>query len=320
MKHNQNTACANCGEILQGQFCHRCGQNTDRDIGFFRDMLSAWLSSVLGYESRIQRTLPRLMFIPGAVGADYIGGKRARHIDPFRLYLFCSVLFFLLSSGLSSPIVSFDDDAQAPGNESLSEQSTVEQSKSEQSTDESSDTTVIDFDLELENFAELSLPEWAKERLRPREISIDQHDRQQFSELFMERLPQALFTLVPGLAILLKVLYWRRRQYFAEHMITALYSHSALFIFATLILLFNQLHNSPLMQGSWPRLASLSDTLGSLVVAWIPVYLFLHHRRAYPDRKLLLIPKFLLVALAYLTLYVAALVSVVILSAFLLDK
>jgi hypothetical protein len=54
------------------------------------------LDGLLGLEGRFWRTLPPLMLRPGHITRQYLTGVRARYVQPFRLYLTASVIFFLI--------------------------------------------------------------------------------------------------------------------------------------------------------------------------------------------------------------------------------
>jgi hypothetical protein len=88
--------CSNCGTPLKGRICHSCGQDSD---SFHRPVWSLlWevLDGLIGLDGRLWRTVPALMFRPGYLTRKYLEGVRARYVQPFRLYLFASILFFLL--------------------------------------------------------------------------------------------------------------------------------------------------------------------------------------------------------------------------------
>lgn len=54
------------------------------------------LDNLFSYDSRVYRTLVPLMTKPGFVCREYLAGKRVRYLPPFRLYLFASIIFFLV--------------------------------------------------------------------------------------------------------------------------------------------------------------------------------------------------------------------------------
>ena len=49
-------------------------------------------------DSRLWRTLRALLFRPGYLSQQFLAGRRARYLSPFRLYFVLSVLFFLMVS------------------------------------------------------------------------------------------------------------------------------------------------------------------------------------------------------------------------------
>ena len=98
-KHSKpiHTHCENCGQELQGPFCHRCGQH-DFDINrsFGHTFLEA-LENFFHFDTKLFRNLITLLFKPGRMTSAFNAGKRAAQVPPFRLYVFVSILFFFLT-------------------------------------------------------------------------------------------------------------------------------------------------------------------------------------------------------------------------------
>ena len=91
--HTHEALCLNCGAALVGPHCHQCGQaaHVHRTLGaFFHDLLHG----VFHFEGKIWRTLPLLAWQPGRLTRDYIDGRRASHVSPIALFLFCVFLMF----------------------------------------------------------------------------------------------------------------------------------------------------------------------------------------------------------------------------------
>ena len=88
------TPCPNCETVLEGPYCHSCGQLAET---FER---SVWRLVVEGFESffhfdgRFWRTLPNLAIHPGRLTREYLDGKRAFQIPPLRLFLVVLLLVF----------------------------------------------------------------------------------------------------------------------------------------------------------------------------------------------------------------------------------
>jgi hypothetical protein len=85
--------CANCEAVLQGPFCHACGQHAhDHKRSIFHLFWEA-LEGLFHFDGRLWRTMPLLFFRPGALADDYIHGRMARHVPPFRTFLVSLLLF-----------------------------------------------------------------------------------------------------------------------------------------------------------------------------------------------------------------------------------
>ncbi len=63
------------------------------------------------------------------------------------------------------------------------------------------------------------------------------HDRDAFVERAIGNLSIAMFFLLPVYALMLAVLYWRKKRYYIEHLVFGMHVHSFLFIIATLMLI-----------------------------------------------------------------------------------
>jgi hypothetical protein len=89
--------CMNCQTILQGAYCHACGQfAADYHRSIF-GLVAEFIEGFFHHNSRLWRTLPGLLIAPGRLTKAYLDGKRASQILPFRLFLLA--LLLLLTVG-----------------------------------------------------------------------------------------------------------------------------------------------------------------------------------------------------------------------------
>lgn len=93
--HGSN--CANCGAVLTGPFCARCGQRAHlhRTIG---EVFHEFLHGITHFDGKAWTTLPMLVFRPGQLTRSYIEGQRARYIAPVPLFLLVVFLMFFVLS------------------------------------------------------------------------------------------------------------------------------------------------------------------------------------------------------------------------------
>jgi Protein of unknown function (DUF3667) len=85
--------CANCDAVLQGPFCHVCGQNADTHKRSILHLAWEALEDLFHLDGRLLRTLPDLFFRPGRLARDYMESRIARHVPPFRTFLVALLLF-----------------------------------------------------------------------------------------------------------------------------------------------------------------------------------------------------------------------------------
>ena len=89
--------CLNCGAELGGQYCGQCGQRaTSRFISLWELIRDAF-GDLFELDSRLWRTLVPLLARPGRLTRDYLEGRRARYMPPFRMYLVLSLVFFVVA-------------------------------------------------------------------------------------------------------------------------------------------------------------------------------------------------------------------------------
>ena len=93
----QAEACLNCGTTLSGQYCGNCGQRARSRLISIWELIQEAFGDLLELDSRLWRTLIPLVVRPGQLTLDYLQGRRARFMPPFRTYLVLSIFFFLVA-------------------------------------------------------------------------------------------------------------------------------------------------------------------------------------------------------------------------------
>ena len=89
--------CLNCGTELRGQYCGGCGQRARGRLISLWELLQDAFGDLFELDSRLWRTLIPLLIRPGRLTLDYLEGRRARYMPPFRMYLVLSVIFFVIA-------------------------------------------------------------------------------------------------------------------------------------------------------------------------------------------------------------------------------
>lgn len=330
--------CLNCGTELKGPFCYFCGQPDRNFMRFFPALLRDLMEDLLDLDSRFIRTLKPLLFKPGKLTRDYMEGRRFRYAPPMRIYIFSSILFFLLAAVLSSNSVSFNvqddtlihiradnlEDTQKVGEvlENLPESVRNNVSVEEIIQDAEDDVKRADkgefklgdiqfneepWDRETNPVDIKWLPVWLNDRIND-EIEGSPQKAEQINgnpNLLIDKvfdiLPATMFLLLPFVALIFKFWYLFAKRYYVEHLIFSLHNHS--FIFVTLILiLLADLAVDQFNANSYATAATWAQWLQIIIGIWIPLYLLVSLRTVYRQNWFLTLGKYLVIGISYLTL------------------
>jgi hypothetical protein len=247
--------CLNCGAVLTGRYCAHCGQAADVHVPSTRELVHEALEGITHSDSRLWRTLYLLWFRPGALTQEFIAGRRAAYMPPFRLYLVISILFFLVASvsNTHANFVRLDDAVPAaPGASPPTECTSVNATSFK---------------------APLFGRDWAP-RIRHVCGEIARDNGANLLHVALATAPKAMFIFLPLIAFLHMLLYWRPRHRYAEHLLFFLYVHAFFFSVITLVVLSGD------AAAAWPRL-SLVWNLMPLLLWSLPVYTVVGMRRVF---------------------------------------
>ena len=331
-----STQCLNCGTELKGPFCYFCGQPDRNFMRFFPALLRDLMEDLLDLDSRFIRTLKPLLFKPGKLTRDYMQGRRFRYAPPMRVYIFSSILFFLLAAVLSSNSVSFngEDDAlihvvtdnvedvqKVEGalenlpesvRKNIDVEQIIEDVEEEDADEDGFNLGDIQFNEEPwnreTNPVDIKwLPEWLNDRIND-EIEGSPQKAEQINEnpnLIIDKvfdiLPATMFILLPFVALIFKFWYMFAKRYYVEHLIFSLHNHS--FIFVTLILvLLADLAVDQFNAASYATAATWTQWFQIIIGIWIPIYLLVSLRTVYQQNWFLTLGKYLAIGISYLTL------------------
>jgi len=89
--------CLNCGAEITGRFCSNCGQENIETKETIGHILRHFFEDITHFDSKFFTTLKYLLFRPGFLTMEYISGRRAAYLNPIRMYVFISAVYFLVS-------------------------------------------------------------------------------------------------------------------------------------------------------------------------------------------------------------------------------
>ena len=213
--------CANCGARLYGRYCSVCGQQSGTAAHSVGHFLWEAIEALTHADSRVRSTLLPLLRRPGFLTREFFAGRRARYVQPLRLYLILSVVFFVLSALLSSKPDSIGKTADRPV--------------------VAADCTRLKADLHWGGVALLP-------RLKAACTRMVADNGRPFGEAMVRNLGRAMFVFLPLMAALMKLLYWRPQHYYLEHLVLLIHNHACVFLLLSILLLATQwLHSGGLI-------------------------------------------------------------------------
>ena len=123
-------------------------------------------------------------------------------------------------------------------------------------------------------------------------------------EQVIGKMPQLMFLLLPLFAVLLKVMFIFSKRLYMEHLTVALHSHSFIFIVLLLSTILDGLYEYFIPTS--PDIANYIETTASVLLAWIPIYLFIMQKRVYQQGYFITSIKYAIIGIMYLIMIVVA--------------
>ena len=307
--------CLNCGDPTVGNYCPVCGQRKIDVRISLRRMLREAMDDQFSLNSTLPRTLGTLLFRPGRLTSDYVQGRVARYIPPFRLYLVSSLLFFVALSFVADPgelamNEEGDDhrdsvrtariaDSVMLAHARRSGEDTVPLAKAVAKAREAPPAGNINFGPDSEQVPGLLKP--LARRMEAAEARLNAMSQREalrtLIAAFEENAPIGVFVMMPLFAAILKLLYLRSKRFYVEHFVFALHTHAFAFLTGTVVLLLG------------------SDALGTAVLAWVAVYLFLALKRVYGQGIIRTFIHYVGLGIAYSFLLIVGVLATVLMTA-----
>jgi hypothetical protein len=297
------------------------------------------LESFLNWDSKFFTTIALLIVKPWRLTNEFLAGKRVRYVNPLRLYLLASILFFFavnygakdlrLQPGKLSPKDRAELEADLkkgdlpPAAREQLEALLLESpspSSSPQSTSPSPTTNVpspsppAGTDNQRQEYGKISerpfvvfdeaksttpFERWIEARAKEK---MGEHGTKMglFIATLFSNLPYMMLCCIPLFAFVLKILYIRRHIFYIDHLIYALHIHTFAYVGIMLIVLATIGLN---------RAAPGPIAGWTIALLWIAfvMQIFLSIRRVYRQGWFVSIFKFLFGGFVYLIVLVVAL-------------
>ncbi len=327
--------CLNCGSRLSGQYCGSCGQRARSRLISLWQLVAEAFGDLFEFDSRLWRTIIPLLARPGRLTHDYLLGRRARYMPPFRSYLVLSVIFFVVAFfDPRDDLGLLFEPASEPTAEQVAEQKAEAERARQQILDELADSgivvddaepadqaeppgepaageredglqlqvtsgdEVIDEDCQVSDASVADFPDWLKARLTPERL-------QQVCERIVADKGAAFIDLllenIPVALIVLLPLMALVLKILYPLSRRYFVEHLLFFVhFHAFFFLMLTLEILFVRIATWVRLPDVITTLTIVAASlYIPVYLYMAMRRVYGQGHILTTLKYLALAAAY---------------------
>jgi len=270
-----------------------------------------------------------------------MAGRRVQYLHPVKMYIFISVVYFLLLFQSGNALFKVNDNSATRAHT----QKVIDSLKKEISNDKSmtavekiavqkkidlytgeaekyaknadtksfdigGDSTVKQYDDYQRKLPPARRDGFWERTIDRKLLAYHQKYRERAGEVFSEQLqhnmPKIMFVLLPLFALILGVTFRKSKKYYVEHLIYAFHFHCFMFLFFGIILIVNMLipKNSDL--GQWLML------IGVLYTLW---YFYKSLRVVYHRNRLRTITKLTGVTLSYLICYTVCFVLLILITA-----
>ncbi len=287
--------CANCATAVSANFCPTCGQETMLHVPSAREFLHEFVGHYVALEGKLWKTLGLLLFKPGRLTSEYVAGRRARYVQPLRLYLTLSIIFFALlkygpfhvvnndwADGKPRTVVQSDAPGAAgakTGATTVARAGAADKDKAEKHELPSD----LHSDLVSWN------PKWNGNLERFNAMPGEQKAHV-LTNAFFGYVPYAMFCLMPLFALFLKLLYLGSGRRYGEHLLFALHTNAFAFVAIGLLMI-----------------APAGWYIKPLLAAWLVLYMPAAMRRVYGGGRLLTAVRWVVLMFLHIVSIAAAL-------------
>jgi len=318
------------------RFCPHCGQENIEPREPVGNLIAHFFKDITHFDGKFFQTLKRLATRPGFLTREYALGRRAHYVNPVRMYVFTSFVFFLIFFSIfNSGNGSFD----VSGAVLIKDPAGVESMDSATRADYTRQVNRLngnpDQPMSMEAYRSFFEARQGKGRMQitsGRYKSMEEFDslkrsgqvdegwaarmairqalvlkkkyndntpaiiRAIFGKL-LHSLPQLLFISLPLLAIMLKLLYVRRKEfYYTDHAVFLL--HFYIYMFLVMLVIFG------LNEINWGRAWAVSTVLKTAISFYLFYYLYRAMRNFYRQGAGKTLLKYFLLLLGILVLVI----------------
>jgi len=265
--------CINCGAVVSGRYCSACGQKVEVHSHSLWSFVTQAAEVLTHGDSRLWRTLGQLVSHPGFLTQQFLIGRRASYLPPFRLYIVLSVVFFMVfafsgplpTKPLETPAGAIAGRLDAPGGAA--------------STEEFCRASV----------SPLPGPDWIRRPFLRACLKTHADQSRELGRDFIHNLGRAMFVFLPLLAGCMTCLYRRPKRFYVDHLLLLVHNQAFLFLLLSIYLIATH----------WLRASAWTWGLTVAVIGYGLYYMARSLQTVYAQSALRTAAKFTALAIGY---------------------
>ena len=237
--HHAASNCPNCSATVSGHFCHQCGQETVLHPPSAREFMHEFIGHYVALEGKLWKSLGLLLFRPGRLTLEYIKGRRVRYVQPLRIYLTFSLIFFAVlkfsmhvgneQTHPAEPAATQAHTAAAPAAPAHANKGIIVLKEDEPGEASEFSRTVSEWVKPHNAHVASRIEHFGAMPVEEKLVLLE--------ESFYHYAPYAIFCMMPFFALYLKLLYLGSGRRYGEHLLFALHTNAFAFLAMTLMAL-----------------------------------------------------------------------------------
>lgn len=314
--------CLNCQTPLDESYnyCPKCGQQNDDKNVSFKELSRDLFENFFSFDSRLAHTFVPFFFKPGLLTNEFNKGKRFTYANPIRLYIIVSVFyFFILNMIVSDATREFGAAMDTPEADSVQNVVITELDSADFKIGDDDSTFKIKNVKDSSDLWPLTPSQWERFfELKDKEglseagfydslhmenthaftqytvkqmIRVYRRDKEHLVSKMVQNLSLMMFIMIPVFALLLKLLYIRRKILYINHLIHTIHIHTfSFFIYGLAMATLYWLIDSD----NW------AGMIGTGAFVLVTTYAYLSFKRVYGQKWFKTLIKFWLTGFIYI--------------------
>lgn len=200
-KYRQETNCLNCDAQVTGKFCSNCGQENIETRENFFHLAFHTVGDFFHFDSKFFRSFIPLLTKPGFLTLAHWEGKRTNYLHPLRLFFFVTIVMVIIANAYYKK---YEKEIKQ---ERIVRTATPDPASSE---------------------------DRVKQERQGKKIVAAVNKTFDYAATYLKYIS---FLLLPFYALAFKLLYFRHKKFYIDHLVYTLHLQSFVYIVVSLVLL-----------------------------------------------------------------------------------